>query len=1028
LESKICHVIKNLSRNIKTSFFCILISLNAVGQKFDFRNFTTSEGLNSGAVLSLFQDSDNRLWIGSTEGLNVFDGIEFESLNDEVNLPKKVVYSINRINAEYFIGTAGGLVVYNRDTSRIFHSSENGVSDYVYCSYQDKKGTIWVGTENGLMVFKDGLSDTTITDELIDVPIYNIEEDSNGSIWLCTKTKGLFKVSGDEVKQYKFGEMGPYFVGDVLEVSNNEYWVAARSGLYKIADNEVSEIETGLTKNSSYYDLLKSSDNEIIVASDEGFLLYKENAFKVFNETNGLLNNRILKIFQDNTQTLWFASPYGGVSQLVTKKMEMFDKDFIEHEGVNAIIRKNQDEYYLPTPKGVGLFNKTKNSYKIVYEKLHMEFMNGVYDQENQRLLLGTNNGILVIDDKEKAPASFIRGSAAVRKVFDISIDEKGVVWTVTSGGVAKVVEDRLVYIESNQNINNYGLSLCIASNGVIYFGTDEGLIIHKDSLLNYSKKENFNPGRIRQIVEDKSGLIWLTADEGLFKEGDEGFEIVPIRMIQDETIESFSFDSKGKLWLGLSKGIAKVTFNDNDTSVRWFKNLGEYTGIETSMAAILEVDQSEMWFGTSDGLLKLNADFSNEIISSSEPSINISAYGLKDLDSYKVLNNHDEEAYELPYGLNQIEISTKIVNLLVAREIEFEYRLKGVDKEWKTRENNFSVVYTELPFGDFEFQVKVKPHPNLVNTDKIHTIKISIAKPFYFQTWFILICLAILLTWIYSYIIIKRNVGLLNKQKSIILDQKSLVEEKNKEIVDSITYAKRIQNAIIPPDAKMDKLFKEYFVFYQPRDIVSGDFYWVEQIEGWVVFAAADCTGHGVPGAMVSLMCNNLLNKVVIERKELDPGMVLDIVTALLLQKLQETDDKVQDGMDIALCFWNNETNELLYSGANNPLYLIRNEELKVIKATKQPVGYFEEKVPFETHKIQLEKGDQIVLFSDGYKDQFGGPKNKKFGTKQFNNTLVENSNLPMHEQKKILIDKLADWKGQDEAVDDVCVFSVRV
>jgi serine phosphatase RsbU (regulator of sigma subunit) len=225
-----------------------------------------------------------------------------------------------------------------------------------------------------------------------------------------------------------------------------------------------------------------------------------------------------------------------------------------------------------------------------------------------------------------------------------------------------------------------------------------------------------------------------------------------------------------------------------------------------------------------------------------------------------------------------------------------------------------------------------------------------------------------------------------------------------------------------------MDKLFKEYFVFYQPRDIVSGDFYWVEQIEGWVVFAAADCTGHGVPGAMVSLMCNNLLNKVVIERKELDPGMVLDIVTALLLQKLQETDDKVQDGMDIALCFWNNETNELLYSGANNPLYLIRNEELKVIKATKQPVGYFEEKVPFETHKIQLEKGDQIVLFSDGYKDQFGGPKNKKFGTKQFNNTLVENSNLPMHEQKKILIDKLADWKGQDEAVDDVCVFSVRV
>ncbi len=243
---------------------------------------------------------------------------------------------------------------------------------------------------------------------------------------------------------------------------------------------------------------------------------------------------------------------------------------------------------------------------------------------------------------------------------------------------------------------------------------------------------------------------------------------------------------------------------------------------------------------------------------------------------------------------------------------------------------------------------------------------------------------------------------ALLNRQKEIILKQKGVVEDKNQEIVDSINYAKRIQDAILPNNSLLRNCFNEYFVFYKPRDIVSGDFYWVEEIEDWIVFTAADCTGHGVPGAMVSLMCSNLLRKVIIEDRELDPGKVLDKVSAQLLQRLQIDEGKVDDGMDLTLCFWNKTTNELKFAGAHNPLYLIHKGELKIFKTNKQPIGYFEDKVDFTTKTIQLEKGDQIIIFSDGYKDQFGGPKNKKFGAKRLNKMFTDIAHLALAQQKK--------------------------
>jgi serine phosphatase RsbU (regulator of sigma subunit) len=263
-------------------------------------------------------------------------------------------------------------------------------------------------------------------------------------------------------------------------------------------------------------------------------------------------------------------------------------------------------------------------------------------------------------------------------------------------------------------------------------------------------------------------------------------------------------------------------------------------------------------------------------------------------------------------------------------------------------------------------------------------------------------------------------------QQKSIIESQKEMVEEKNKEILDSINYAKRIQSAILPSDKVVKECFKDSFILYKPKDIVAGDFYWVEHKEGKTLFAAADCTGHGVPGAMVSVICNNGLNRSVREYGITDPGKILDKTREIVIQEFEKSEDEVRDGMDIALCSL--EGNKLNYAGAHNPLWIIRKGKLIETKANKQPIGEFENKEPYTTHTFELQKGDSIYIFSDGFVDQFGGEKGKKYKTANLKKMLLSLQNESMKNQKQILEDAFNNWKGKMEQVDDVCLLGVRV
>lgn len=285
-----------------------------------------------------------------------------------------------------------------------------------------------------------------------------------------------------------------------------------------------------------------------------------------------------------------------------------------------------------------------------------------------------------------------------------------------------------------------------------------------------------------------------------------------------------------------------------------------------------------------------------------------------------------------------------------------------------------------------------------------------------------------------------KKLFALIKQQKLEVEAQKEIIEIKNKDVMDSIHYAKYIQGSMLPSAKIMNNLFPDNFVLYKPKDVVAGDFYWTETINGKPLLAVCDCTGHGVPGAMVSIVACNALNRAIKEFKLTNPALIFDKVNELMQETFSKSDYEVNDGMDGVLCVFDHETMKLHLAAANNPIWIVSPPSLKTelwkepwklsqISADKQPIGKFKEMAnPFTLKSISVDKGEMIYLFSDGYADQFGGPKGKKFKYKQLQELLVSIAKEPLKEQHAILNKTVEDWRGQLDQVDDILIIGIRV
>ncbi len=266
--------------------------------------------------------------------------------------------------------------------------------------------------------------------------------------------------------------------------------------------------------------------------------------------------------------------------------------------------------------------------------------------------------------------------------------------------------------------------------------------------------------------------------------------------------------------------------------------------------------------------------------------------------------------------------------------------------------------------------------------------------------------------------------------QRDLVFKQKEQIETTHQEISSSIDYAKRLQTSILPNMSLLEESFSDHFVFFRPKQKVSGDFYWWTKVEDKVIITAADCTGHGVPGAFMSMLGVSLLREITNKAYISHPGVILNRLRKEVVKSLDQKGDsgEQKDGMDLALISVQPETLKCEYAGANNPLYLVRNRQLTEYKADRMPVSHYPRMDKFTNQEIQLEKGDQLYLFSDGYADQFGGEKRKKFKYKAFQQHLVDHCGESMEQQHKSLLDTIVEWQRDYEQIDDMVIVGIKV
>lgn len=565
-------------------------------------------------------------------------------------------------------------------------------------------------------------------------------------------------------------------------------------------------------------------------------------------------------------------------------------------------------------------------------------------------------------------------------------------------------------------------------------------------------------------IYHDKDKTTWVGTSAGLckFDPATSTFEDLSEKHhFAEDGVIGIAEDRSDNLWLLGRRGL--IRFNKKNFSSKKFDHSDGLQGNEFPFNTIIALPDGHILTGGNKGLNYFNP---NELMENTNvPGVVITEILLRD-EKLKTENDITyTEEIELDYDHYFFTIEFAALDFVNPAKNQYKYKLEGFNDQWVNLGNKNQVTFVNLDPGVYTFIVAASNNDGVWNENGAR-IKIIITPPFWQTTWFYILCGIVIAFSGYSYIkyrekkLVKEKQlleGKVEQRTKELRDEKEKVEEAHKEITDSINYAKTIQSALLPSDSEFKKIFPESFVLFRPKNIVSGDFFWIEtqfsvnssqpsantskelptagsQLST-VIFAVADCTGHGVPGGFMSMLGTSFLKEIVNERKITQPAEILnqlrDKVIDALKQKGIEGENK--DGMDLALCSIKfDETSakyEMSFAGANNPLWIVtHNLQLMELKPDKMPIGYYFNQHPFSEQKLELNKGDMIFIFSDGFADQFGGQKGKKFKYKPFQEIVVNNAHLPVNEQLKALNDALDGWMGDLEQNDDITVIGIRI
>lgn len=790
---------------------------------------------------------------------------------------------------------------------------------------------------------------------------------------------------------------------------------------------------------------------------DDGISLYNQHGkfIRNFSENDGLINLEIHNTYFDRDGNLWSCNDNGLAKIELSSPITSFSKEQGLFNAIEDLAFLNNQLYI--AARGDLLTTKINDQQRM--EIIRTGLVNEeTYDIEKvtindkDELFIVGLNGLYAVNDKAEGRKL---NSALAWKLFQAEPNDKTVYVGLDAEGLGRMeyINGEWVYPGIFRNTEGNVRNIDVFRDTIFYGITKLGLSFHDVNLPAQEKILDI-PGEVgdplEYFVKRFQDKLFVGTENGLFIK--EGNKLVPFEFMNgffsdpEQQIFRIHNSNDEKLWIEMIKKIGEVEkievgyLEHEDGEYSWtslpFKEL-----TEDVIKTFIEDNNGIYWFGGENKLYTYNPKAYNNISNSFE--VFVTQFSLLP-DSTIAYNLHhwNQELEPIDFSSNSIKVQVAAPVYYGKDKTMYRFKLEGYDEDWTPYSLRSEIAYQKLPEGKYTLKIQARSYYGVES--EVTELTFEILPPWY-RTWWaytLYVVLAILLIYIairlsvqrvkkqnerLEMIVDERTAEIANKNKELE-HQKVEIEEKNKDITDSIIYAKRIQNTILPSKERLNQYFNDYFVLYKPKDIVSGDFYWSVEKNGKYLFSAVDCTGHGVPGAFVSLVGSNSLNRCVNEFNLIHPNEILDQLRELVVEAFaQEGSTDVKDGMDIALCSIDFEKGELEYAGANNALYILRKGELLETKADKQPIGAFEHSKPFTNNVIKLEKGDRIYVFSDGYVDQFGGPKGKKFKSKAFKDILCEIYDMPMQEQKKVLDKTIVEWQGNLEQIDDICVFGVK-
>lgn len=1013
-------------------WLCLMLdTIDSFGQQYRFENIGVEEGLSQSQVLSIHQDQNAEIWIGTASGgITRFDGLEYQYLSQKDGIPSNTIYNISSFdNGRIAIASFGGLVLYDSYGLKTYNKNSGLPDDLVYCAFEASDGRIWIGTASGLALLKGNEILPSKLKGLEGKAIFRIQESEDGTLWFSTIGSGLFRCKNGRCKHFNLENGLPGANVNGVYIATDSTLVFTYDGIVVIKGDSLESFPSDHPLSSDLvFDAIKDSYGTTWFATKRG--LYFENGGSgYYRESDGIVGELMCTLIEDREGNIWAGSREKGVTRLNRKAFKNLDESKgLPSNSVNRVLSRSDSSVWIASDAGVTVVDRGGEIKDIGKGYgLHRKTVRCFYD-DTDKVYLGTKNGVYTYSNTGKLrkiynpinQSYFIQDLVRYRDTI-IAATNEGLAF-VRGKGLRTYEIEGLPQVMINQ--------LLIDRNDKLWIGTNEQGLWRVDNGVagQMNEVDGFTARTVKALYEDKEGLIWCATNSGLFKYEKGRFRLFSSDDgLSSNTVVSIIQVDDSTYWAGLNKGANRFIFKaDSIQSVDIYGMQDGFNGQESNPRAICLDATSKIWFGTNGGVNIYDPE--KDSFNKHAPVTRIEQIRLfmQETDwkehSEGMNRNGLPLNVNLPYDQNNISIHFKGVSHINAELIKYKYRLIGEDSDWiYTEERN--AEYSNLDHGQYTFEVHAR-NSDGVWTDKPASWSFEISPPFWKTIWFYGLCLLMVVVGIFSYFKIRSANKKITQINELLTEQKDIISKKNKDIIDSIKYAKRIQDAVLPSPEEID--LPKTFIFNRPKDVVSGDFYWFYNKGDLSLFAVADCTGHGVPGAFMSIIGHNNLNKIVGEKGITEPSEILSRLNneiSSTLNRRVEEEGPIRDGLDIALCCFNRKTEELLFAGAHHSLLIWRMGELKIYKGERKPIGSGDENTKYSTHTVQLLKGDMIYLYTDGFVDQFGGEKGKKYKTVRFRKLLEKLGKHPISEQRNMLIREFETWKGDQEQVDDVLV-----